>query len=131
MPTWIERVRAADDSATLSALRKQFEAAPLEATVRAAKVTQLLTVVDEPGSGPIELDGERRHGVRVVLSELGTGELRIRFRREVDPAWISANIRAEYAAGIDSCALATDLRNSAVKAGVRLASDKASEASRH
>jgi hypothetical protein len=30
-------------------------------------------------------------------------------RRRVDPSWISVAARAEYASGIDSCALALDV----------------------
>lgn len=127
-PPWIGRVNRAEDATTLQALRRQFEAAPVKAAVRAAKAGQLLTLVDEAGTGTIELDGERPHGVRVILTELGTGKLRIRFRREVDPAWISDAVRAEYAAGIDSCGLAMDLRNAAAKPGAVMASDRESGA---
>jgi len=118
-PSWAERVKSTEDLTTLQALRKRFEAAPLRSAVRAAKATQLLALMDEQGSGhgPVELDGERPHAVRVILVELATGKLRLRFRREVDPAWISANVRAEYATGIDSCTLAMDLRSAVSKAG--------------
>jgi hypothetical protein len=45
-----------------------------------------------------------------VLSDLTSGQLLLRFRRGVDPSWLSPAARAEYASGIDSCALAFDLR---------------------
>ena len=48
--------------------------------------------------------------MRVVLTDLASGELRLRFRHGVDPGWLSDNARAQYASGIDSCALALDLR---------------------
>jgi hypothetical protein len=81
--------------------------------VRAAKARQLLAVMDEPGDpkAPAGLDGERAHAVRVTLTEMGSGQVRLRHRGAVDPSWLSANTRAEYASGIDGCALAVDLRN--------------------
>jgi hypothetical protein len=36
--------------------------------------------------------------------------VRLRFRGDVDPNWLSDGARAQYASGIDSCALAFDLR---------------------
>lgn len=109
---WQKRVRAAETSSALHGYRKLFEAAPIRAAVRAAKTRQLLLVLDEPGDpkAPAELDGERPHAVRVVLSDLTSGQLLLRFRRGVDPSWLSLAARAEYASGIDSCALAFDLR---------------------
>jgi hypothetical protein len=111
-PDWTHRVQTAESAATLAGYRKLFEVAPLRAAVRAAKARQLLLVLDEPGDAkvPAELDGERPHAVRVVISDLGSGELALRFRHEVDPSWLSAKARAEHASGIDSCALAVDLR---------------------
>lgn len=111
-PSWQERVLAADSSSLLSSYRKLFDAAPIAAAVRAAKARQLLAVMDEAGppGAPTELDGERPHPVRVVLLDLLSGELLLRFRRDVDPSFISSAARAEYAAAIDSCALAFDLR---------------------
>jgi hypothetical protein len=69
--------------------------------------------MDEPGDpkAPAELDGERAHAVRVTLTEMESGQVRIRYRGAVDPSWLSANARAEHASGIDGCALALDLRN--------------------
>jgi hypothetical protein len=106
---WRERIEHAED---LRNLEKLLDAAPLPAAVRAAKARQLLLVLDETASakGPTELDGERAHAVRVVLVDLTNGEVRLRFRHDVDPSWLSDNARAQFAAGIDSCALAMDLR---------------------
>jgi hypothetical protein len=69
-------------------------------------------VVDEPGDAKAaaELDGERPHAVRVIVTDLASDQLQLRFRHDVDPSWLSAGARAEYASGIDSCALALDLR---------------------
>ena len=79
----------------------------------AAKARQLLAVMDEPGDpkAPAELDGERPHAVRVTLTDLSSGQIRLRYRATVDPSWLSPTTRAEYASGIDGCALAVDLRN--------------------
>ncbi len=112
-PDWERRVRSAATEAQLHGLRKLFEVSPLKAAVRAAKAKQVLVVIDEPGdgTGPTELDGETQHPIRVILADLTNGEVRLRFRKQVDPNWISPNVRAEYARGIDSCALAMDLRS--------------------
>lgn len=109
---WQARVVAAESATVLSNYRKLIEGAPIPAAVRAAKARQLLLVLDEPGdpTTPAELDGERPHAVRVVLSNLTDGNVELRFRKHVDPAWLSPPTRAEYAAGVDSCALALDLR---------------------
>ena len=48
------------------------------------------------------------HDPRAGNTYVRIGELR--FRHDVDPSWLSPAARAEYASGIDSCALALDLR---------------------
>jgi hypothetical protein len=110
---WARRIEVAETALALHTLQKLVDAAPLAAAVRAAKARQLLLLVDETGSGPSELDGERAHPVRVVLTDLTSGEARLRFRQTVDPTWLSDHARAQYASGIDSCALAMDLRRAA------------------
>lgn len=115
---WARRIEVAETALALQTLQKLVDAAPLAAAVRAAKARQLLLVVDETGAGtgPTELDGERAHPVRVVLTDLASGEARLRFRQSVDPSWLSDQARAQYASGIDSCALAMDLRRAATAA---------------
>jgi len=109
-----DRVEKAESSAALHTLVELAHAAPLAAAVRAAKARQLLLVLDEAGSPdrPAELDGERPHAARVALVDLDDGRTRLRFRGSVDPDWLSSAARAQYASGIDSCALALDLRKS-------------------
>jgi hypothetical protein len=109
---WRERIQRAETSQALRSLQKLFDAAPLAAAVRSAKARQLLLVLDETSTakGPTELDGERAHTVRVVLTDLTNGEVRVRFRHDVDPSWLSDNARTQYASGIDSCSLGLDLR---------------------
>ena len=109
---WKSRVELADTMPALQTLEKLIDAAPLAVAVRAAKARQLLVVLDESraATGPTELDGERAHPVRVVLTDLTNGDVRLRFRGAVDPSWLSDQSRAQYASGIDSCALAMDLR---------------------
>jgi hypothetical protein len=111
-PQWAARVLAAEDERSLQRLKTSFEQAPLRAAKQAAKARLLLFAMDEPGNkaGLTELDGERAHAVRVGLVDLDTGKLLLRLRRPVDPSWLSASVRAEYAKGIDSCALALDVR---------------------
>jgi hypothetical protein len=117
---WTERVKSAETSEAVEALAKLVAAAPLTAAVRAAKARQLLLVLDETAAatGPTELDGERAHPVRVALVDLSSGESRLRFRGKVDPSGLSDQARAQYASGIDGCALALDFRH-AVSAGGR------------
>lgn len=109
---WQKRVLDADSQSELTRLRRAFERAPLEGAKRAAQATLLLSVMDEPSDapGPSELDGERPHDVRVGLVDLVKRKVLLRLRRRVDPSWISPATRAEYAYGIDSCALALDVR---------------------
>lgn len=110
--SWQQRVESTQTLDALRQLQKLYDAAPVAAALRAAKARQMLIVMDEAGAstGPTELDGERAHPVRLVLTDLGSGELRLRFRRDVDPSWLSNDARAQNASGIDSCALAFDLR---------------------
>lgn len=118
---WKRRIANAESLGALQVLQKLLEAAPLEAGVHAAKARQLLLVLDETASasGPTELDGERKHWVRVVLADLTNKETRLRFRHEVDPGWLSDATRAQYASGVDGCALAMDLRQAAANLPLR------------
>jgi len=110
--SWRERIQRAETSQAVRSIEKLFDAAPLPAAVRSAKARQLLLVLDDTNTatGPTELDGERAHSVRVVLVDLTNGDVRLRFRHDVDPSWLSDGARAQYAAGVDGCALALDLR---------------------
>lgn len=111
-PEWERSVRAASSELELDVLAKRFRRAPVKAAVRAAQAEHLLLVLDEAGdrSAPAELDGERPHAVRLILSRLNDNSVRLRLRRNVDPTWLSAPARAEYARALDSCALALDVR---------------------
>lgn len=108
---WQTRVEGASSLEALAKLRRNFEAAPLEGAKQAARAQLLLMVMDEESDaqGPSELDGERPHDVRVGLVDLAKRQVLLRLRRRVDPAWVSAATRAEYASGVDSCALALDV----------------------
>jgi hypothetical protein len=110
-PPWAERVREAETAADVARLRHDFEHAPIDRAQRAAKASLMLAALDEPGDGrgPIELDGERPHYVRVALVDLLADRPLLRRRVSVDPNWISAARRPSYATGLDSCALAYDL----------------------
>jgi hypothetical protein len=109
---WEERVRGAAATADLSLLKAALHRAPTGQAAKAAKAQLLLCALDEPGTvGPTELDGERAHDVRLGLVELSTSRVLLRVRRHVDPAWISKVRRAEYAVGLDSCALGYDVRS--------------------
>jgi hypothetical protein len=121
---WEHLLLEAKDEARLEVLARRFERAPLAAAQRAAKAELLLFALDEPGdgSGPTELDGERPHYVRVGLVDLEADKLLFALRRHVDPSFVSAASRAEYASGIDSCALAVDAH--ALVVAARVASGK-------
>jgi hypothetical protein len=41
----------------------------------------------------------------------------LRFRKRVDPGWISVPRRADYAAALDACALALDIHEAASAPG--------------
>jgi hypothetical protein len=112
-PEFRERVIEAGDSLALDRLEREFERAPIASAKRAARAEVLLYAVDEPGSGtgPTELDGERPHDVRVGVVDLVAGRPLLRVRRRVDPSWLSAPVRAEFASAIDSCALALDVHS--------------------
>ncbi|MCA9593941.1 MAG: hypothetical protein KC776_11540 [Myxococcales bacterium] len=109
---WQELVATATSPDELTRLSKQLDKAPLEETRKAAKARLLLVAMDEPGDRekPAELDGERPHQVRVGLVDLASKKVLLKLRRPVDPSWVSPAARAELANGIDSCALALDVR---------------------
>jgi hypothetical protein len=71
----------------------------------------LIAAMDEPAAGPADLDGERAHDVRVQIVDLRAGKVLLRARKHVDPAWLTASTRSTYAAGVDGCALAYDIRS--------------------
>lgn len=113
-PPWAERVQRAEAAGDLAKLRKELDKAPIEDAKRAAKASLLVVAMDEPGAGtgPTELDGERPHEVRIALVDLATSKVLLRVRKHVDPTWISSNARAQYASGLDGCALALDVHES-------------------
>jgi hypothetical protein len=98
-------------------LRSAFDKAPLEAAIQAAKARLLVFVVDEPSppGGPVELDGEKAHDVRVGVIDLTRDSPLLRLRKRVDPSWISAARRVDSANALDSCALALDVHESVVR----------------
>lgn len=111
-PAFRAEVEAADKLDEIQRLRRIFESSPIGAAHRAAKARLLIAAMDEPGDkGPIELDGERPHPVRVAIVDLASDRVALRLRRDVDPKWISAARRPDYARGLDGCALALDVRS--------------------
>ena len=112
LPEWALRVRSADNKDQILRLRKELERAPVARAKLAARAALLVFAMDEPGAlgGLTELDGERPHDVRVGLVDLVAAKVLLRLRKHVDPSWISVGRRAEYARGLDGCALAFDVR---------------------
>ncbi|WP_394831167.1 hypothetical protein LVJ94_32110 [Pendulispora rubella] len=111
-PAFARSVEAAVDIPQVAALRTRFEKAPIAQAKRAMRAELLIAVLDEAetGSGPTEIDGARAHDVRIAAVDLRTSQVLLRTKRHVDPAWISAANRAQYASVLDSCALAFDVR---------------------
>lgn len=112
-PQWSARVLAVPDH-ELAKLRRDYDRAPIEGAKQAARASYLLAAMDEPpdGGGPTELDGERAHWVRVGLVDLAAEKVLLSVRRRVDPSWISAEKRPQYANGLDGCALGYDVHAS-------------------
>jgi len=115
------RVRRADTLSALAKLERELDRAPLPRAKLGARARYFWVVVDEPSfeKVPAELDGERPHDVRVGLVDLVRGKVLLRLARKVDPSFVSAPARAEHASGIDSCALAWDVR-AAVEASAKV-----------
>lgn len=118
---FVEKARTAKTVQEVVALRRSFEKAPLDAAIAASRAEILIAALDEPGTGggPTELDGERAHDVRVLISELRTGRDLVRLRRPVDPAWMSSTARVVYASGMDGCRLALDVRKAVTAASTK------------
>lgn len=112
MPPWEAKIGAAKTVPEVTTLRRELEKAPLDAAKRAARATILIYAMDEPGrgDGPVELDGERLHDVRVGIVDLVRNQVLLRLKKTVDPAWISSTARVVYASGLDGCLLALDVR---------------------
>ena len=109
-PELAKRAEASTDLTELGKMKTDFDRAPIDQAVAASKAEVLILAADEPGDGIVELDGERPHFVRVGVVNLVTGEIVLKVRRRVDPGWISNAHRSSYAAGIDGCGLAYDVR---------------------
>jgi hypothetical protein len=112
LPSWGERVQNAKEPQDLVRLERELKKAPLEATKRVLRSELLIAVYDEPneGSGVTELDGEHAHAVRLVVIDLASGNPLLRFRKQVDPSWITPNRRSMYARELDGCKFALDVR---------------------
>lgn len=115
-PSWEAQVKAERDAAELTRLERAFTAAPIERALKAARARLLLYAMDDAGDrgGLSELDGERPHDVRIGIVDLRAGKVLLRLRKRVDPSWISLSSRPQYASGLDSCALALDVRASVI-----------------
>lgn len=110
---WADKIVDAKDLRELSKLRHDFEKAPVDSAVKAGKATLLVFAMDEPGrgDGPVEIDGERVHDVRIGIVDLTTQKVLLRFKKTVDPGWITSTARVVYASGLDGCLFAMDVRS--------------------
>ena len=110
-PQFEARVASADER-ELGVLEHRVERARLGEVKKALAAILLLAIFDEPGDPKVaaDLDGERPHDVRVEIVDLQSSKVLLRSRKHVDPSAWSATSRAEWASGMDSCALAFDVR---------------------
>ncbi len=111
-PSWEARARAAREESELALLKTELDRAHIDQALGALRADRLLVAMDEPGDpkATAELDGERPHEVRIALFDLPASKVLLRMRKRVDPTSWSEMGRAEYAAGLDACALAFDVR---------------------
>jgi hypothetical protein len=111
-PAWAAGVRLAPDVESVTRQRRQVDKAPVERGVAAMKGALLVVAMDEPShGGTTELDGEAPHDVRVAVVDLTGSKVLLRMRKHVDPTWVSVAKRPMYAAALDSCILAMDVRD--------------------
>ena len=108
---WRSRLLDTTRLTDIEALGRELRQAPVERAVQVTHAALLVAAMDEAGDlgVPTEIDGERPHHVRLNVVDLASARTLLRVRRHVDPSWISAPRRTEYAAGLDQCALAFDV----------------------
>jgi hypothetical protein len=111
-PSFRKTVAEATTTAELGSLRLAFESSPVIAARRGLKAPLLIYGVDEEPEVPVpaELDGERAHPMRMGVVDLATEKTVLRMRGFVDPSKVSPDKRAMYAAGMDACGFAFDVR---------------------
>jgi hypothetical protein len=108
---WEERVHQARELRDLERIKADVGRVPVEQTKRAAQASLLIAAMDEPDeAGPADLDGERAHQVRVAVIDLRADKVLLRARKRVDPNWLAATTRSNFASAVDGCALAFDVR---------------------
>ena len=111
LPPWSERIKAAKGAQELQRIERELKRAPLASAKRALRSELLIAVLDEPSDqGTVtELDGEAPHYIRLNLIELDSAKALLRIRKRVDPSWITANRRSQYARELDGCRFALDV----------------------
>jgi hypothetical protein len=109
---WEERIRNASELRDIDHVKFDLGKVPVEEAKRALRADLLIIAMDEPDeAGPADLDGERPHQVRVALIDLPSAKIVLRTRRRVDPNWLAATTRSNFASAVDGCALALDIRS--------------------
>lgn len=108
---WEERILQARELRDLERIQAELGKVDVADTKRAAHADLLIVAMDEPGEpGPADLDGERAHQVRIAIVDVVGDKLLLRMRKRVDPNWLAAATRSNYASAVDGCALALDVR---------------------
>jgi hypothetical protein len=94
-------------------LSRAWAAAKVEQRVLSTHAQLLVAVLDEPKTPgtPVELDGAADHWARVVVIDLVSGAPLLRIRKHLDPSWVTERRRPEYAARLEACRLAFDVRH--------------------
>jgi hypothetical protein len=113
LPSFGDQIRDAKDDLQLRRLSREFKAAPVALAKRALRSEILIAAFDEPNdkSTITELDGEAPHYVRLVVMRLDSMVPLLKLRRHVDPGWITANRRPQYARELDGCRLSLDVHD--------------------
>lgn len=111
-PHFEAQVEAATSRRILSQLQSSLTEARLPRLMPALKSHILIVALDEPKEPgvPSEVDGASRHFMRLVVMDTRDSRVLLRARREVDPSWISEQVRFRYALGLDGCRFARDVR---------------------
>ena len=111
LPPWSARIKTAKNAQDLQRIEREFKRAPLASAKRLLRSELLIAALDEPSDkGTVtELDGEAPHYIRLAVIELNSAKVLLRMRKRVDPSWVTANRRSQYARELDGCRFAFDV----------------------
>lgn len=109
--------RAAELKAVLD-MQDMWDKARVDERLPSVSAEVLIALLDEPkvADTPVELDGASVHKARVMIVDLSRDKDKVLFRGRYDmnPSWVSERRRHQYANSLDSCRVATEIRNPAL-----------------